>query len=335
MKTEQRLLLAAAACALLAAPAPGCWMMMEIWTPEDGPDSETGTETETGTGTDTECDESAIPVYNDPAHVLILLDHSSSMEGTNWNVARAAINDLVSTFADGSVWFGLDTLPDPDGAYCGVSAPVAVDCGPGTEGAISDALAGLSTCVSTPLYAALEQLTGPEYAPGCLETDEARYVLLVADGEDSCSSPTAGEFAALTAELVEAGVRVIVVGFNVNMDSAQLEAIASNGGAGFDTYLNASDGPSLEAALDEVADAIGSCFFTLGSAAALAEPGLVNLYAGGDVVPLDEDCSSGWGWRWVDPEEGRIEFCADACALVEELGADGLAATFGCETAEG
>jgi hypothetical protein len=324
-----------------AFAAQGCWMMMDIYVPGDDTDTDSESESDSDSDSDsdsetiedTECDETGIAVYNDAARVLILLDHSSSMEGTNWNVARNAIYDLLDEFSDGTIWFGLDTLPDPEAGDCSVSAPVAVDCGPGTGTAISSALASMSTFVSTPLYDAMAELTDPGYAPGCAEADSANYVLLVADGEDSCSYPTTEDFLDLTSELVGSGIRVMVVGFNVNMDSAQLNTIAGNGGTEFTTYLNASDGPSLTAALETVAGSVDSCFYTIISGAALSEPGLVNLYMDGELLPMDEDCSSGWGWRWAD--EGLVELCEASCAALEDGDADELTATFGCETFEG
>jgi hypothetical protein len=134
---------------------------------------------------------------------------------------------------------------------------------------------------------------------------------------------------------VELGIRVIVVGFNVNIDSGQLEAIASHGGTEFTSYLNASDEASLNAALDTIADSIDSCFFTIDWPEASAHPDLVNFYFDGVVVPMDEDCSSGFGWRWTDEEHVQVEFCETSCELLEGGLVDELRATFGCDTVVG
>ncbi|MCK9460521.1 MAG: VWA domain-containing protein [Proteobacteria bacterium] len=311
----------------------GCWMMAPWGDHGHGTDADTDSDSDSDS--DTECEETVITVLNDPARVLILLDHSSSMAGTNWDIARSAIGDLLSTFASSSIEFGLDTLPDPQVGECSVEAPVAVDCGPGTEAAINGALAGMSTFVSTPLYDAMAELTEPGYAPGCMETEHAKHLLLIADGEDSCSTATPGDFAALTSALVGMGVRITVVGFNVNIDSGQLEAIAANGGTEFTSYLNASDESSLNAALGAIADSVDSCLFTIAWPAASAEPGLVNFYFDGLPVPMDEDCSTGFGWRWAGEAHTQIEFCEGSCELLKDGAIGELRATFGCETIGG
>ena len=78
----------------------GCWMSAGRTAPlygaDAGTDPETDPETDPDTDTDTEtepCEELGIPIYNDPARVLILQDHSSSMAGDNWDIARGAIVD--------------------------------------------------------------------------------------------------------------------------------------------------------------------------------------------------------------------------------------------------
>jgi len=312
----------------------GCWMSAGRTGPLYGWDGGTDTDSDVDSDTDTDtdaCEEQNLLIYNDPARVLILQDHSSSMAEENWDIARSAIYALLTTFTYTSLEFGLDTVPDPNGD-CQVDAPIIVDCGPDTESAIHGALAGMSTIVSTPLYEALHNFLDPDYAPGCTESEYAEYILLVADGEDSCSSVTAGDFAELTQELVLSGIKVIVVGFNVVWDAEQLNAIAANGGTAFTTYLDADDEPSLDAALAAIAVSIDSCFFFIDSAAASAHPELVNCYFDGALLYMDEDCSSGSGWRWADEEHTQIEFCPDSCALLGAGEVDEITATYGCDT---
>jgi hypothetical protein len=331
----------AAAGAALAALAAGCWMMADIGGPS-GPDTDTDTDSDTDSESETStdpCVEQAIPVYDEPVRVLLLMDHSSSMAGGNWEIARDAVDGLLAAFAGTSLQFGLDTIPDPSGAECGVAEPVAVDCGPGTGAAIGGALASMGTYVSTPLYCGLAALAEPGYAPGCTDTEYEKYVLLIADGEDSCGmgcvgggAPSLSDFAELTATLVGLGMKVIVVGFNVNMSSEQLNAIAANGGTEFTTYLVASDGPSLNAALDAIATSIDGCILTIGSPAASAEPGLVNFYLDGELLPMDADCSSGAGWRWTNEAHTQVELCPDTCAALASGEVQEITGTFGCET---
>jgi hypothetical protein len=321
----------------LLLPIGGCWMSAGWGGPGNGTDTDSDSDTDSDTVTDWEsetegCDEQDIPVYNDPARVLILQDHSSSMAGGNWDIARNAIYNLLATFADTSLEFGLDALPDADVGDCQASAPVIIDCGPDTEGGIHAALADMSTFVSTPLYDALHNFLNPEYAPGCTDTEYSKHILLVADGEESCSAATTDDFIELTNDLVSAGIKVIVVGFNVNMSSEQLDAIAAHGGTEFTTYLNATDAPSLNAALDTIATSIDSCVFSIDAPEASASPGLVNFYFDGEVAPMDEDCSSDSGWRWADEDHTQVEFCPDSCEQLKNGTVGELSAKFGCPT---
>jgi hypothetical protein len=313
----------------------GCWMSAGWGGPGDGTDADGDSDTDTDGDSDSDtdiCAEVNIPVYNDPARVLILQDHSSSMAGGNWDIARNAIYNLLTTFSDTSLEFGLDALPDADGGGCEASAPVIIDCGPGTESAIHGELASMSTVVSTPLYDALRNFLDPEYAPGCTATEFSKYILLVADGEESCSEATTEEFAELAEDLVALGINVIVVGFNVNMSSEQLNAIAANGGTEFTTYLNATDAPSLNAALNTIATSIDSCLFTIVAPEASADPGLVNFYLDDVLLPMDADCASDSGWRWSNEAHTQVEFCPGSCALLQGGEVGELSATFGCPT---
>ena len=296
-------------------------------------DSDSDSDSDTDTDTDTEqvCDEQNIPISN-KTRVLILQDHSSSMAGGNWDIARNAIYSLLSTFADSSLEFGLVTLPDPTISGCYVDAPVVVDCGPDNETTISDALAGMTTVSMTPLYDALHNFVDPDYAPGCTGTTYPQYILLVADGEDSCSSMMVSDFVSLTSLLVEMGIKVIVIGFNAVWDSEQLNAIAANGGTAFTTYLIAENEPELVEALNTIGSAIIDCTWTIEDPVATADPDLVNFYFDDVLIPMDEDCSSGSGWRWANDEHTQVEFCPDSCDQIKNNEVDMITAKFGCDT---
>jgi hypothetical protein len=335
MRRAALLTVIASICASALVAGEGCWMSAGYTWPDADSDSDGDSEVDSEGDTDTSCAENPIALYNDPARVMIVLDHSSSMgNSNNWDIARNAVYDLLAAFSSESIWFGLDTLPDPSTGDCSVADPVVVDCAPDTSSAISAALSSMGTLVSTPLYEELGAIADPSYAPQCTSGDGDRYVILIADGEDSCTYPTTDQLAERTAALVDEGVRVIVVGFDVNEASSQLDAIASNGGTEYSSYLNASDETTLNAALDDIADTIDDCSLTLTSPSALASPGFVNLYLDGDLIPLDDDCSSGYGWHWTDVEAGELEMCEDTCSLLEAGDFDALTATFGCQTEE-
>ena len=283
------------------------------------------------TGSDTGCDMQDLPLIDNAARVMLLLDRSSSMAGANLATAVSALTELLDAYVGSNLEFGLDVLPDIGGS-CAVDAPVLVDCGPGTNEEIESDLAAMTTEISTPLNTALLEFTDSAYAPGLLTDDYSDYIVLIADGEDSCTGPTAAELAATTGALVALGIRVMVIGFNVNVSSEQLDTIASNGGTTFTEYLNADDEPSLVAALNTMGATIAQCVWNIDAPDASADPDLVNFYFDGVVLPYDEDCSSGSGWRWANAEYTQVEFCADSCALVTGGDVDDITAIFGCNT---
>ena len=315
----------------------GCWMSAAPREAGDGSDTDADSDSDSDSDSESDseseiCDEQLIPIYNEATRMMILVDHSSSMAGGNWDIARDAIYDLMDTFAGTSLEFGLDVLPDADIGECSVSAPVVVDCGPDTEDAIAGELAGMTTLVSTPLYDALENFADPDYAPGCTTTEYEQYILLIADGEDSCGGPEVEAFGDLASVLADMGIGTMVVGFNIVMSSEQLNVIAANGGTDFTTYLMADDAPSLNAALKTVATTIYSCTISIASAVASANPGLVNFYFDDELVAMDADCASGSGWRWKNDEHTKVEFCPDSCELIGNGEVDEITATFGCDT---
>jgi len=316
-----------------------------------GPDADTDTDTDADTDADTDtdtdtdadsdgdtdsgtqvCDEQEIPIWNDPVRVMILIDHSGTMSGGKWNIARNAIYTLMETFAVTSLEFGLDVLPDVANYDCGVSAPVVIDSGPDTEDDITAALEAMTTTSTTPIYDAMDAFIDPDYAPGLTATAYDKYLVLVTDGMDTCTSVGVSDFINLTSLLVEMGIKVIVVGFAFETDPAQLDAIAANGGTEFTTYINAGDEPALNAAFTTIGSSIINCVFNIDEPDASANPDLVNFYFDEELIPMDDDCSSGAGWHWVDAGHTQVEFCPDTCALLASGDVEQIKATFGCDT---
>ena len=300
-------------------------------------DSDTDGDTDTGTDGDTDadtdiCDEQDIPIWNDPVRVMILIDHSASMSGSKWDIARNAIYNLMDTFAVTSLEFGLDVLPDATDYSCQVAAPVVIDSGPDTETDISDALAAMVTTSTTPIYDAMNAFIDPDYAPGLAANMYDKYLVLVTDGMDSCTSLGTSDFINLTSLLVSMGIKVIVVGFTIDVDPAQLNAIAANGGTDFTTYLDAADETSLNAAFTAIGSSIINCVFNIDAPSASANPDQVNFYFDEDLIPMDDDCSSGSGWHWLDEEHTQVEFCPDTCDLLASGDVEEIRATFGYDT---
>jgi hypothetical protein len=314
-------------------------------------DADTDTDTDTdadgdgGTDTGSACDEANLPIAIVPGRMMILQDFSSSMSETDkWNDARTALTTVLSDPAFASIEFGFDLFPDSD--FCGVGT-LQLPCAPGTVDEILAALPTINPAPSnsgTPLYCALENFLDPTWESGLLGTGDTTYILLVSDGEPSCTTyecdgaytdVTPEMVGAVAADLAAAGVLTYVIGFGYSGDPLYLEAIADNGGTGADV-INVADYTAFEAALEVVAGAAVSCTYDIGEPDPSADPDAVNLFFqidGADVVvPYDEGCAAGTGWTWGNVEHTLVTFCAAACDEIRSGTVDGVTVEWGCPT---
>jgi hypothetical protein len=241
--------------------------------------------------------------------MLIVLDRTMSMhrqpngdpapqdqhELSKWYLAITAIETVTAAY-DQRLRFGLELFPrDPGGGACvtlserisGTTATntnceegeVPVTPGVGTSGDIDAAMDPETTrlCRSTPIGAGLD--TALTHLSSVQDPIRDQYLLLVTDGQDTCSTPDPVE---RVQALAAAGVSSFVVGFDAsgtgvdpvtlnNMACAGLTApdFATNcqdqgGGAyvavdpgGTTLFLSASDGAELATQLETVASAVG------------------------------------------------------------------------------
>lgn len=306
-------------------------------------DSDTDTDSDSDGDTDV-CDEANFEIDLVPGRLMILQDFSSSMNDSNkWNDARSALLAVLTDPQFSSIQFGFDVFPDYD--FCGVGT-LQLACGPDTAADIATALPNIDPAsgAGTPLYCALENLLHDSYGAGLLNTGETTYVLLVSDGEPSCTTyecdgsytdVTPAMMGDLAADLAALDVRTFVIGFGYSGDPTYLEAVADNGGTGT-AVINVSDSAALESALSTVVGEVVSCTYEIGEPDPTADPEDVNIFfaSGGDeaVVPYDDDCGAATGWMWANDEHTRITFCEAAC---EELGSGGVESVtieWGCPT---
>ena len=77
---------------------------------------------------------------------------------------------------------------------------------------------------------------------------------------------------------------------------------------------------------------IVSCIFNIDDPDVTADPDLVNFYFDDLLIPMDDDCSSGSGWRWANDEHTQVEFCPDSCDQIKNNEVDMITAKFGCAT---
>ena len=62
--------------------------------------------------TDDICDEQDFDIHHEIVRLMLLLDQSSSMNGSPWNEATAALTALLENPAFHDMYFGLDAFPD-------------------------------------------------------------------------------------------------------------------------------------------------------------------------------------------------------------------------------
>jgi hypothetical protein len=270
-----------------------------------------------------------------PPNVLIVLDRSGSMneslgdEGTKWEVALAAIGQVVTDFED-QVLFGLSLYPGidqqcEDGMDCGPGA-VFVDVGPDTSMQIIDFLADANTCsFGTPTAEALEPMQ--DYA-GLEDLERPNYILLITDGQSTCEDPVP-VVAALRDEMPE--IKTFVVGFGDGVDPTELDGMAQAGGTalpGDPTYYQADDAQSLVDAFADIAGSVLSCSYVLDMVP--PDPAELYVYINGMAIPRDVTHTDGWDY---DPMTNQITFYGPACDLLQSGQVMDLEIIFGCPDA--
>lgn len=291
---------------------------------------------------DNVCDQISIQARPNAPDVLIVLDRSSSMvgQGANdkWNPSVAAVKSLTQELHEG-VNFGLMLFPAP-GARAGVAQgilgglglgaintllPEDTGCAPGkvvvplkleNAGPISEALdrggpAGLAyTPTAASLEIALESLTN--VCADCAE--RPAYVLLVTDGEPTCTTGTSmGSQADVDAtnaaidKLMAADIKTYVVGYGTAANpaaAAAMTSFAEHGGTG--EYIPVENGDQLSTELRSIAGSLVSCEYELNQD--VEDPQLVRVVIDGETLILNQ------GWRL----EGRKVILEGACDKIKD-----------------
>jgi hypothetical protein len=307
--------------------------------------------------TDTICDEQDFAIEIAPVRLMILQDMSYSMADpevanpTNWSQARPALVNLLTDWAGEQIEFGFDIFPDDTSTAfqgCHTEGPVIFDTAAGQEGQIIDYLNGNTPDgAATPMFCGMADFLDTGYAASFTDAQADSYLLVVSDGADNCGEgccttlnpfahpecwATEGEFVTMTQQLVDAGIRVFVIGFGEGVDESQLNAIAQSGGTDFTTFFDANDSQSLQDALEIIAASVVTCVYNIDSPDASADPDNVNFFFDGEVVLYDEGCAEGIGWTWVDEDHTQVEFCQGPCAELQGGTVTTISAKFGCPT---
>ncbi len=319
-------------------------------------DSDADSDTDADSDSDADgdvCAELVFEINRVPVSAMILLDRSLSMLSDNkWQEASSAIYDMVTTW-ESKIRFGFDVFPDKSacGGFpneCGTHDPVVKTCALGNA---SEVMTGFGSFMAngggTPLYCGMSNfLDTASYAPECLADNGNFYLIVVSDGKDSCSprcaafncggvnETTTTELGNISAQIYGAGITVIAIGFGSSAPVAQLEAIAENGGLGVKGgYLSATNGAALSTALENISKTVVTCEYDV-DIQSQVDWNEVNFFfrKGGsdEVVPFDDNCAAGKGWRWIGTDHSRIEFCTEACQTLESGAVDLIRGEFGC-----
>ncbi len=192
----------------------------------------------------------------------------------------------------------------------------------------------------TPLCDGMNMFNTPSYAPNFTADGAARYLVVVSDGKEECNGggyttscgngPNFPGAVSIVTDLLSKGIKTFVIGFGSGVSPAQLNAIAKNGGTGFNNYFIASNQAQLQQAFDSIASSVISCDFSLKEPTATADPDNVNFYFDNVVVPYDDNCNQNTGWTWSDDTHTKITFCEKACEELQNGQVNTVSAKFGC-----
>ncbi|WP_433205650.1 vWA domain-containing protein [Nocardia sp. CA-107356] len=190
------------------------------------------------------------------APTMLILDASGSMQrpdpaGTMMDAAKNAVRSFVGTApAESTVGltvYGTGT-GNSEAEKTSGCRDVQILHKPDTldRGALTSAVDGIKASGWTPMGTALRQ------AAESLPKSGPRSIVLVSDGDDTCSPP---DPCAVARELKQQGLDLVVhaIGFAVDAKArAQLTCMAQATGG---TYSDAADGPALERTLPRVSSA--------------------------------------------------------------------------------
>lgn len=287
-----------------------------------------------------------------PLNLYVMLDHSSSMDGTKWVGAKAGLSAFVNDPSAAGISVALNFFPKVGGTcdqffYKEPAVPfglLPMNAQPIIDGINKVAPDG----TGTPIYPALggALLKGIEVvkaAPG-----ETAAVLLVTDGLPQGPAPICAgvnpEDPQVIADLAATGVqynppiRTFVIGLP-GVSSAFADLVAAAGGTDAAILVSSVDVQGeLQKALEKVRGKALPCEYELPPdvEGSKVDPAFVNvqLTSGGasSILPQDVSCA-GPGWYYDSPANPtKIIFCPASCqALKADFKAE-VQILFGCKT---
>jgi hypothetical protein len=263
-----------------------------------------------------------------------------------WEVAvRSVTTSVVSTVNDDAE-FGLQFLPGRNTAI-GSCDPAPMPEVPVHAGAAIQVIgSALSTLPlgSTPLVATLENLANMPGRVG--DPGISGAIVVMSDGGNGCGDIMPDEAARRLGEaakkLSAMGVKIFVVKMGAGQvpeENAQLQAIASNGGApqnmmgSGNAYLEAVTPDKLNEVLATVWDQLPTCELQIGEAPMGADSSKVNLYIDGAQILFDATGVKRDGWGYTDTGMKKITLYGEACTQFKKSRATSIVVEYGCPPA--
>ncbi len=284
-----------------------------------------------------------------PPNLLIMLDRSGSM-GYNvpnsnlnrWEVAKQAIEQVTTTFDD-KIRFGLGTysacvgngcspgttvVPIADNNAAAINAFLAMTVGAGSndgsnvngEGKIEYLCSSGDPETSTGASLDAQLGSAPLQDP---ERDNA--IMLITDGAESgacvfdgIDGPTAA--ANLFAQAIP--VKTFAIGFG-GADLDEINAIAAAGGTQTGYLADMAD--DLNAALEQIANAVATCTFELDQVP--PDPEEIYVFFDKDPAGVPNDPQNGWTY---DPLTNTVSFHGAACEAIKSGAVVDIDIVYGC-----
>lgn len=284
-----------------------------------------------------------------PPNLLIMLDRSGSMEASvpnsnlnRWEVAKVAIEQVTTTF-DEKIRFGLATysacigngcspgttvVPIADNNAAAINAFLAMTVGEGSSNGM--ALNGEGKirylCDSgDPETSTGSSLQAQVGSPPLQDSERDNAIMLITDGAESgqcIMNGVNGPVAAANLFGQAIPVKTFAIGFGgANLN--EINAIAQAGGTNVGYLADMAD--ELEAALDQIANAVATCTFELDQ----IPPDIAEIYVFFDKDPagVPNDPNNGWTY---DPVTNTVTFHGAACEAIKSGTVVDIDIVYGC-----
>ncbi len=270
-----------------------------------------------------------------PSNVLFVLDKSGSMSMEMWDhdsnpqtplvtrwTSLYQVVDFVVTEFDETINFGAKLFPKYDaGSYinegaCDVDPGIEVPIGEMNAQDVLDGIPGedFEVLGGTPVYSGLVEAYS--YL-NSLDDDIQRAVILVADGEISCSESELDAMVEVEKAWSQEGIGTYVVGIDASAGTeAQLNLYAEVGGkpnpdGGPILFYQTFNQDDLKEAMQKIVYDTISCVLPVDPIP--NQPELFEVWINDGLIPEVEDCDDENGWVWVKPDNSVIELCGTAC----------------------